>query len=167
MEVLGEQGEGGGIAGLPADAREDRRSSAARSHETESNELAFRLAAADAFNKGLREAGIVLLEPIMRLEVTVPEENLGDIVSDLQQRRAIITRTQVRGRNTVIEAQAPLANLFGYSNAMRGLSQGRATCTMEPSSYGPAPPEVLELSWHRDGLGVDAIGFASPSSDRG
>ena len=108
-------------------------------HETESNELAFRLAAADAFNKGLREAGIVLLEPIMRLEVTVPEENLGDIVGDLQQRRAIITRTQARGRNTVIEAQAPLANLFGYSNAMRGLSQGRATCTMEPHSYGPGP----------------------------
>ena len=80
----------------------------------------------------------------MRLEVTTPEENLGDIVSDLQQRRAIITRTQARGRITVIDAQAPLANLFGYSNAMRGLSQGRATCTMEPSSYGPAPPEVLE-----------------------
>ena len=113
-------------------------------HETESNELAFRLAAADAFNKGLREAGIVLLEPIMRLEVTMPEENLGDIVSDLQQRRAIITRTQNRGRNTVIEAQAPLANLFGYSNAMRGLSQGRATCTMEPAAYGPAPREVLD-----------------------
>ena len=106
-------------------------------HETESNDLAFRLAAADAFNKGLREAGIVLLEPIMRLEVTVPEENLGDIVSDLQQRRAIITRTQTRGRNTVIEAQAPLANLFGYSNAMRGLSQGRATCTMEPTPTAP------------------------------
>ena len=102
-------------------------------HETESTELAFRLAAADAFNKGLREAGIVLLEPIMQLEVTVPDENLGDIVSDLQQRRAIITRTQSRGRNTVIEAQAPLANLFGYSSAMRGLSQGRATCTMEPA----------------------------------
>ena len=65
-------------------------------------------------------------------------------MSDLQQRRAIITRTQTRGRNTVIEAQAPLANLFGYSNAMRGLSQGRATCTMEPSAYGPASPEVLE-----------------------
>ena len=95
----------------------------------------------------LREAGIVLLEPIMRLEVTTPEENLGDIVSDLQQRRAIITRTHARGRITVIDAQAPLANLFGYSNAMRGLSQGRATCTMEPASYGPAPPEVLEKLW--------------------
>jgi elongation factor G len=113
-------------------------------HETESNELAFRMAASDAFEKALREAGIVLLEPIMRLDVTVPEENLGDFVSDLQQRRAVITHTHHRGRNTVIEAQAPLANLFGYANAMRGMSQGRATCTMEPSAYGPAPPEVLE-----------------------
>lgn len=65
-------------------------------------------------------------------------------MSDLQQRRAIITGTHRRGRNTVIEARAPLASLFGYSSAMRGLSQGRATCTMEPSSYGPAPPEVLD-----------------------
>ena len=80
----------------------------------------------------------------MRLEVTTPEEHLGDIVSDLQQRRAIITRTHSRGRNTVIEAQAPLAKLFGYSSAMRGLSQGRATCTMEPAEYGPAPEEVLD-----------------------
>ncbi len=59
-------------------------------------------------------------------------------------RRAIITRTQNRGRNTVIEAHAPLASLFGYSNAMRGLTQGRATCTMEPHSYGPAPDDLLK-----------------------
>jgi elongation factor G len=112
-------------------------------HETESNDIAFRYAAADAFNKALREAGTVLLEPIMKLDIIVPEENLGDFISDLQQRRALITHTQARGRNTVIEAQAPLANLFGYSSAMRGLSQGRATCSMEPSAYGPAPPEVM------------------------
>jgi elongation factor G len=80
----------------------------------------------------------------MRLNITVPEENLGDFVSDLQQRRAVITRTHSRGKNTVIEAEAPLSQLFGYSNVMRGLSQGRATCTMEPHSYGPAPSEVLQ-----------------------
>jgi len=142
-EVLDEHGQGGGSLGFPL---MHVRMTVLRgeTHETESNELAFRFAAADAFEKGLREAGIVLLEPIMRLEVTMPEDNLGDIVGDLQQRRAIITRTQNRGRTTVIEAHAPLANLFGYSNAMRGLSQGRATCTMEPHSYGPAPPQVLE-----------------------
>ena len=84
----------------------------------------------------------MLLEPIMKLEITTPEEHLGDFISDLQQRRAVITHTQHRGRNTVIEAEAPLANLFGYSSAMRGLSQGRASCSMEPAAYGPAPPEV-------------------------
>jgi elongation factor G len=113
-------------------------------HETESSEIAFRYAASDAVNRALDEAGIVLLEPIMKLEITAPEENLGDFISDLQQRRGLITHTQVRGRNIVIEAKAPLANLFGYSSAMRGLSQGRATCSMEPASYGPAPPEVQQ-----------------------
>ncbi len=143
VEVLTEQGEGGGMLGFPL-MQVKITVLGGEVHETGSNELAFRYAAGDAFEKGLREAGVVLLEPIMRLEVTVPEEHLGDIVGDLQQRRAIITRTHTRGRNTVIEAHAPLANLFGYSSAMRGLSQGRATCTMEPHSYGPAPTGVLE-----------------------
>jgi elongation factor G len=143
LEVLGELGAGGGTLGFPL-MHVKTTVKSGQTHETESSELAFRLAAADAFNKGLREAGMVLLEPIMKLEVIVPEENLGDIVGDLQQRRAIITRTQSRGPNTVVDAEAPLANLFGYSSAMRGLSQGRASCTMEPASYGPAPPEVLE-----------------------
>ena len=143
VEVLTEQGEGGGTLGFPL-MQVKITVLGGEVHETGSNELAFRYAAGDAFEKGLREAGIVLLEPIMRIEVTVPEEHLGDIMGDLQQRRAIIVRTHTRGRNTVIEAHAPLANLFGYSSAMRGLSQGRATCTMEPHSYGPAPAEVLE-----------------------
>ena len=143
IQVLTEQGEGGGTFGFPL-MHVKITVLGGVVHETGSNELAFRLAAADAFNRGLREAGVVLLEPIMRLEVTTPEEHLGDFVGDLQQRRAVITRTHNRGRNTVIEAHVPLASLFGYSNAMRGLSQGRATCTMEPHSYAPAPPEVLE-----------------------
>ena len=143
MEVLTEQGEGGGALGFPL-MHVRITVLSGKVHETESNVLAFRMAAADAFNRALTEAGIVLLEPIMHLEVTLPEEHLGDFVSDLQQRRAVITRTHNRGRHTVIDAQAPLANLFGYSSAMRGLSQGRATCTMEPSTYGPAPPEVLQ-----------------------
>ena len=67
-------------------------------HETESNEIAFRFAAADAFNKGLQAAGTVLLEPIMKLQITTPEDNLGDFISDLQQRRAMITHTAHRGR---------------------------------------------------------------------
>jgi len=143
LEILDEKGEGGGLLGFPL--RQVKITvTGGKTHETGSNELAFRMAAADAFEKALHEAGIVLLEPIMRLEVTLPEDNLGDFVGDLQRRRALITRTHNRGRSTIIEAQVPLANLFGYSNAMRNLSQGRATCTMEPSTYGPAPQDVLD-----------------------
>src|SRR5205823_2747556 len=109
---LGEQGHGGGLFGCPL-MKVKITVLGGEVHETESNDVAFRMAAADAFNRALRAAGTVLLEPIMRLEVTVPEENLGDFISDLQQRRAVITRTQPRGRNTIIEAEAPLANLFG------------------------------------------------------
>ncbi len=144
LDTLKEQAQGGGSLGCPL-MKVKITVLGGEVHETESNDIAFRYAAADAFNKALKEAGTVLLEPIMKLDITVPEENLGDFISDLQQRRALITHTQARGRNTVIEAQAPLANLFGYSSAMRGLSQGRATCSMEPSAYGPAPPEVWAI----------------------
>ncbi len=142
MESLRQLGEGGGQLGFPL-MNVKMTILDAKSHETDSDEIAFRIAAADAFNKALREAGVVLLEPVMRLEIITPEEYLGDFVSDLQKRRALITRTHHRGNNAVIEAQTPLAELFGYSSAMRGLSQGRASCSMEPSTYGPAPPEML------------------------
>ena len=112
-------------------------------HETDSTEIAFRTATNLAFDAALREAGIVLLEPIMHLEVSSPDEHVGDLIGDLQQRRAMINRQESRGNRTVIHAQAPLAELFGYSSAMRSLSQGRASCSMEPSDYGPAPAEVL------------------------
>jgi elongation factor G len=107
-----------------------------------SDDVAFRIAAADAFEKGLQEGGPVLLEPVMRLSISTPEEYLGEIVSDLQQRRAIIARTENRGADVVVEAHAPLREMFGYSNAMRSLSQGRAGSSMEPLEYSPAPPEV-------------------------
>ena len=141
-EALEQHGEGGGLLGFPL-MHVKVSILGGRVHETDSSEPAFRIAAADAFEKALRMAGVVLLEPIMKVEVTVPEEFVGDVLSDLQQRRGEIVRTAVRGKNTIIEARAPLANLFGYSNAVRGLSQGRASATMEPLTYGPAPADVL------------------------
>ena len=98
----------------------------------------------DAFHKGLREAGIVLLEPIMKLEISTPDSYMGDIVSNLQQRRGLVTNTAVHEHLTIIEAEAPLASLFGYTSALRGLSQGRAANSMEPLTYRPAPPEVVK-----------------------
>jgi elongation factor G len=110
----------------------------------QSNDVAFRIAAHDAFEKGLREAGMVLLEPIMRLVITTPEDFLGEFVGDLQQRRAIIDKTEMRGNMAIITAKAPLKELFGYSSAMRSLSQGRAGSTMEPLEYAPASLEDVK-----------------------
>ncbi|MEM6330023.1 MAG: elongation factor G [Planctomycetota bacterium] len=112
-------------------------------HETDSTEIAFRTAANLAFDKALREAGAVLLEPIMKVELSTPEEHLGPLVGDLQQRRAIIHQTEQRGVVTVVHAEAPLANLFGYSGASRSLSQGLASFSISPSGYAPAPDDVL------------------------
>ena len=108
------------------------------------SDVAIRIAAADAIDKLRKEAGTVLLEPVMRVEVTVPEEHLGDVINDLQQRRAIITATEIRGGATVLTAEAPLASMFGYSAAVRSVSQGRASFTMAPLKYGPAPAETAE-----------------------
>ena len=134
--------EGGGMYGYPL-TRVSATIIGGAVHETDSNEVAFRIAANDAFDRGLQDAGVVLLEPIMRLQITTPEENLGDIISSLQQKRAIIHGANPRGRDTVVDAEAPLATLFGFAGELRSLSQGRAACSMEPSTYGPAPPEVM------------------------
>jgi elongation factor G len=107
-----------------------------------SNEVAFEAAGADAVNKALRD-NAVLLEPVMHLEVTVPEEYLGPVTADLNARRAEITEVLARGKLRVIEARIPLAQTFDYSENVRSLSQGRADWTMEPHSYAPAPPDIL------------------------
>ncbi len=113
-------------------------------HDVDSNELAFRFAASDALRKAVHEAGAVLLEPIMKLEVVTPEDYLGNITADLSSRRALIDRTFTRGKLMVIEARAPLEKMFGYSTAVRSLSQGRASYSMEPLEYAPAPDSLLE-----------------------
>jgi elongation factor G len=143
LEELENAGQGGGVLGFPL-MRVKATLVSGEMHETESSEIAFRMAANAAFDAGLRAAGTVLLEPIMRLEISTPEDHVGDLVGDLQKRRAIITQQQNRGHLTVLHAEAPLAELFGYSSAMRSLSQGRASCSMEPSTYAAAPDEVLK-----------------------
>jgi elongation factor G len=108
------------------------------------SDVAVRMAAAEAVDRMLAEAGSVLLEPLMKVEVTVPEEHLGDVINDLQQRRAIITATEIRGGVNVLTAEAPLASMFGYSAAVRSVSQGRASFTMAPLRYGPASAETAD-----------------------
>jgi len=143
LEELEVAGQGGGVLGFPL-MRIKATLLSGDMHETDSTEIAFRTAANLALDAGLRKAGTVLLEPIMKLEISTPDEHVGDLVGDLQQRRAIIHQTQSRGRLTVLHAEAPLAELFGYSSAMRSLSQGRASCSMTPSGYAAAPDEVLK-----------------------
>ena len=112
-----------------------------------SNEVAFQAAGADAVHKAMRE-NIVLLEPVMKLEVTVPEEFLGPVSGDLNARRAEITQLLSRGKLRVIEALAPLRRMFDYVDKVRSLSQGRASWSMEPQAYAAAPDEVLNALLH-------------------
>ena len=111
----------------------------------QSNEMAFSIAAGEAFEQGLQQGGPSLLEPIMKLAITTPDEYYGEFVGDLAQRRARIVNTDnLVGGITTIEAHAPLAELFGYSNSMRSMSQGRAGSSMEPLGYEPAPESEAE-----------------------
>jgi len=141
VEELRQRAEGGGVlAGFPlAGLKIEMLDGEAQ--EESSDEIAFRIAAGDAFDKGLEKSKPALLEPVMRVEVTTPDEYMGEIVGDLQQRRAIIAKTENRGMMTVITAHAPLKELFGYSSAIRSLSQGRAGGSMEPAGYQVAPKE--------------------------
>ena len=116
-----------------------------QAHDVDSNELAFKFAAADALSKAIQEAGPVLLEPIMKVEVVTPDDYFGDLMADLMARRAEITNTLDRGRLKVIEARAPLEKMFGYSTAVRSLSQGRASYSMEPLEYAAAPDSMMEI----------------------
>jgi elongation factor G len=118
------------------------RVTAAQEHPTESSEMAFTWAAADAVNQALNN-NIILLEPVMHLEVTVPEEYLGPVTADLNARRAEIEQLLTRGKLRVIEANVPLRGMFDYSEKVRSLTQGRASWTMEPHHYAAAPDDVL------------------------
>lgn len=143
MDELKARAEGGGlIQGFPL--MKLRVTLLGGEWNEQSDERSFQIAANEAFNLGLQEGGKVLLEPIMKLDILTPEEYLGDFVGDLQKRRATIVRTDLRGKMTAIEARAPLKELFGYSSAMRSISQGRAGCSIEPYAYAPAPAEIMK-----------------------
>ncbi len=112
--------------------------------EGETTEMAVQAAVSDAVQQALNSGSTILLEPIMKLEVVTPDEFLGNIQGDLQARHASIFGQDKRGHLTALEAEAPLARMFGYSTQVRSLSQGRATYSMEPLKYAPAPRGVLE-----------------------
>jgi elongation factor G len=113
-------------------------------HEVDSSEMAFKMAAAIAFNDGLKKASPILLEPIMDMEVVVPEEYMGTVIGDLNSRRAKIVSLTQRVNVRVIRAYVALAEIFNYATTLRSLTQGRASYTMEPSFYAEVPSHISE-----------------------
>ena len=113
-------------------------------HEVDSSEIAFKIAGSMAFQNGAKQAQPTILEPIMKVEVTTPDEFMGDIIGDLGAKRAQIQNTHKRGFVTVIVALVPLAELSGYATTIRSMSKGRATYYMEPSHYEEVPRNIQE-----------------------
>jgi elongation factor G len=113
-------------------------------HDVDSSEMAFKIAGSMAFKEACRNAGPVLMEPIMSCEVVCPEAYMGDVIGDLNGRRGKILNMVPRGNVQAIKVMVPLAEMFGYSTELRSMSQGRATYTMEPSQYEPVPPNIAE-----------------------
>jgi elongation factor G len=112
-------------------------------HEVDSNELAFRMAGIFALKDAFKKAGPVLLEPIMKVECTTPDEYQGDLLGDINRRRGVINSIEAKNGQTVLNAQVPLAEMFGYATAIRSLSKGRASYSMEPLTFSQVPNSVL------------------------
>jgi elongation factor G len=113
-------------------------------HPVDSSVLAFEIAARQAFKDGVLKAAPKLLEPIMRVEVVTPDEYMGDVIGDLNSRRGQVTGMDSRGNARVIDAMVPLANMFGYVNTLRSMSQGRAQYTMHFDHYEQVPQAVAD-----------------------
>ena len=113
-------------------------------HDVDSSEIAFKIAGSLAVEEAVKHADMVLLEPIMKIEVTTPDEFMGDVIGDISSKRAQIQGTEQRGMMTVILAQVPLSELSGYATKLRSISQGRASYYMEPSHYEEVPRNIAE-----------------------
>jgi elongation factor G len=113
-------------------------------HDVDSNEMAFKIAASQAFQTGARQAGIALLEPVMKVEVVTPEEFMGDVMGNLNSKRGQIEKMSDRGQAKVIDAKVPLAEMFGYATDLRSMTQGRASYSMEFAHYAKTPNNVAQ-----------------------
>jgi elongation factor G len=111
-------------------------------HQVDSSQVAFELAGSGAFKEGARQAGITLLEPIMKVVVTTPKDFVGNVTGDLNRRRGMIVDSNERGNTVIVEAEVPLSEMFGYTTELRSMSTGRAAAAMEPLKYAPVPTSV-------------------------
>jgi len=112
-------------------------------HEVDSSEIAFKMAGIFAFKDAAKKAGAIMLEPIMDVEVISPEEHMGDAIGDLSARRGKIIKIEPRANSTIIHAEVPLATMFGYATALRSLTKGRASYSMEPLNFQRVPENIL------------------------
>lgn len=135
--------QNGALAGYPVDNLEVRLLDGSY-HSVDSDSLSFELAARIAFKEASKKADKVLLEPIMKLEVVTPEENLGDVVGDINRRRGQLEGISGRLNMQVVKAKVPLSEMFGYVTSLRTLSSGRATSTMEFAQYNEAPKNIVD-----------------------
>src|SRR5258705_13340584 len=111
-------------------------------HPVDSSQIAFELAGSLAFKEAVAKAGVTLLEPIMKVVVTTPEDFVGNVTGDLNKRRGLIVNSEQRGNTRVVEAEVPLSEMFGYTTELRSMSTGRASSVMEPLKYSPVPTNV-------------------------
>ena len=112
-------------------------------HEVDSSELAFKMAGIFALKEAAKKASPILLEPIMKVEVTTPDEYQGDLLGDLNRRRGKIVHIEAKDASTIVTAEVPLAEMFGYATAIRSLSKGRAAYSMEPFRFEPVPNSIV------------------------
>ncbi|MHC4990198.1 MAG: elongation factor G, partial [Planctomycetota bacterium] len=113
-------------------------------HEVDSSQIAFEQAGALAFRQACTQAGLALLEPIMRATIVTPDEHFGSISGDLASRRGQIVDSELRGKSRIITAEVPLAEMFGYATTLRNLSRGLATSSMEPAEYRAMPDRLRD-----------------------
>jgi elongation factor G len=113
-------------------------------HETDSNEVAFRIATAMALQDAVRQQGIDLLEPVFAVQVTVPEDYMGDVIGDMTRRRGQVVEVNENGGVQLIHCLAPLSELFGYATELRSRTQGRGSYSMEFSRYDLVPSQIRE-----------------------
>jgi len=115
-----------------------------RYHDVDSSALAFEIAAKAAFRDGMKKAGPIILEPIMDVEVTTPQDHVGDVVGDLNRRRGMIQNQDSAGSTIVVRAHVPLKEMFGYISDLRGMTKGRASFTMQFHHYDPVPRNIAD-----------------------
>ena len=113
-------------------------------HDVDSSEMAFKIAGSMAFKEAMQKAGAILLEPIMKVEVSTPEEYMGDVIGDMNSRRGRIEGMDDIGGGKMVRGYVPLAEMFGYSTDLRSKTQGRANYSMFFSSYEPVPKSVQD-----------------------